>query len=87
MRLKSKFSSQLVVFGLCAAAIAALDSQRPLQGDFDMSDRTEFAFKEGADRFTPKDLVQLPRPGQGVPNTDGDLVLVQVAEYSFEEKK
>ena len=46
-----------------------------------------FRFKEGSDVFTPKDLVELSRPGPGVANVPGDLILVPVSKYSFEDKK
>jgi hypothetical protein len=49
--------------------------------------KQEFAFKEGPDVFTPKDLVELARPGAGVANDAGDLVLIPVSKYSFENKK
>ena len=52
-----------------------------------MHNKPEFKFKEGPDVFTPKDLIELERPGAGVANTPGDLVLVSVARYSFAEKK
>ncbi|RDB17836.1 Dipeptidyl-peptidase 5 [Hypsizygus marmoreus] len=51
------------------------------------SKESEFSFKEGPDIFSPKDLVQLRRPGVGVANDAGDLVLVPFSEYSLEEKK
>ena len=50
-------------------------------------DRTTFRFREGSDVFTPKDLAGLSRPGAGVANVPGDLVLVPVSKYSFEDKK
>jgi hypothetical protein len=46
-----------------------------------------FGFKSGNDRFTPQDLVELPRPGAGVANVAGDLVLVPISKYSFADKK
>ena len=49
--------------------------------------KATFRFKEGSDVFTPKDLVELSRPGPGVANVPGDLILVPVSKYSFEEKK
>jgi len=52
-----------------------------------MHNRPEFTFKEGADVFTPKDLIGLARPGTGTANEVGDLVLVPVSKYSFDEKK
>ena len=52
---------------------------------YDMS--KDFAFKTGNDRFTPQDLVELPRPGAGIANPAGDLVLVSISKYSFADKK
>jgi hypothetical protein len=47
----------------------------------------EFQLREGAHIFSPKDLIELPRPGAGLANDAGDLVLVPVSKYSFEDKK
>lgn len=47
----------------------------------------DFDFKEGPDVFSPKDSVLLARPGAGVANPAGDLVLVSVNKYSLEDKK
>lgn len=47
----------------------------------------DFEFKKGADVFAPRDLVELPRPGEGVPNAAGDLVLVSVSTQSFKANK
>ncbi|KAH9980333.1 alpha/beta-hydrolase [Lactifluus volemus] len=52
-----------------------------------MSTIREFRLKTGSDRFTPKDLIQLPRPGASTANAAGDLVLVPLSKYSFAEKK
>ncbi|PPQ84495.1 hypothetical protein CVT26_003741 [Gymnopilus dilepis] len=46
----------------------------------------EFKFKEGPDVFSPKDLVELGRPGIAVANDVGDLALISYSEYSFAEK-
>ncbi|KAG6814233.1 hypothetical protein H0H92_015348 [Tricholoma furcatifolium] len=48
---------------------------------------SEFSFKEGPGIFSPKNLVELRRPGAGVANDAGELVLVPISEYSFEDKK
>lgn len=48
---------------------------------------SNFALKEGADIFSPKNLVELGRPGTGVANEPGDLVLVPYSKYSFKDKK
>ena len=47
----------------------------------------DFKFKEGAELFSPIDLVQLARPGTGVANAAGDLFIVPVSTYSLDEKK
>ncbi|EPQ54580.1 alpha/beta-hydrolase [Gloeophyllum trabeum ATCC 11539] len=47
----------------------------------------DFSFKEGVDVFSPKDLVELARPGTAAANDAGDLVLVPVSKFSLEEKK
>ncbi|KAJ6563539.1 Alpha/Beta hydrolase protein [Mycena sp. CBHHK59/15] len=49
--------------------------------------KSSFALKEGVDIFSPKDLVELERPGAGIANSVGDLVLVPYSKYSFKEKK
>ncbi|KAG8933244.1 hypothetical protein FRC01_010233 [Tulasnella sp. 417] len=48
---------------------------------------TQFELKSSADVLSPKDLLSMPRPGQGVANPDGDLIIVPVSQYSFETKK
>ena len=52
-----------------------------------MSTSREFSFKAGHDEFTPKDLIELPRPNVGKANAAGDLVLASVSKYSFADKK
>lgn len=47
----------------------------------------DFEFKQAKDVFSPKDLVELPRPGAPVANPAGDLFLVPVSAFSIEEKK
>ncbi|KAF8169251.1 Alpha/Beta hydrolase protein [Pholiota molesta] len=46
-----------------------------------------FSFKEGADVFAPKDLVELGRPGAAVANAEGDLALVPFSKFSFADRK
>lgn len=52
-----------------------------------MSTISDFELKTGQDRFSPKDLIELDRPGAGKANAAGDLVLAFVSKYSFEETK
>ena len=47
----------------------------------------DFTFREGPDIFSPKDLVNLARPGTGSGNPAGDLLIVPVSKYSAEDKK
>lgn len=48
---------------------------------------TNFALREADNIFSPKNLVELGRPGAGVANELGDLVLVPFAKYSLKDKK
>ena len=52
-----------------------------------VKDGDDFQWVEGADVFTPRDLVGLPRPGAGTANPKGDLALVAVSTYDFSSKK
>lgn len=47
----------------------------------------DFSFTQGAELFSPIDLVRLARPGTGTANAAGDLLIVPVSKYSLEEKK
>lgn len=47
----------------------------------------DFRLKEDHDLLSPKDMLELARVGTGTANTEGDLVLVPVSKYSFEENK
>ncbi|KAJ3557124.1 hypothetical protein NM688_g1641 [Phlebia brevispora] len=47
----------------------------------------DFDFKKGPDVFSPPDLVKLARPGTGVANSAGDLLIVPVSKYSLNDKK
>lgn len=43
---------------------------------------SSFAFKEDADRFSPRNLIELGRPGTGRANDLGDLVMVSYTQYN-----
>lgn len=77
---------RLPFFGL-ATQLPLLPSSPIVNSVQPMTLTKEFNFKGGDDVFTPKDLIELARPGTGLANPDGDLVLVPVSKYSFEEKK
>ena len=70
-----------------AGQLPLLSRPPPNISSCNMSTRTEFRFKSDRDRFTPKNLIELPRPGAGTANAAGDLVLVPVSKYSFADKK
>ena len=62
--------------------------QPPALNDvYNFNSPVDFAFKEAADIMSPKDMIELQRPGQGVANLAGELVLVPTSKYSFSEKK
>ena len=46
-----------------------------------------FEFKTGDDVFSPKDLVELSRPGGGIANDVGDVMLVPMSKFSFKDKE
>ncbi|KAF8507380.1 Alpha/Beta hydrolase protein [Hysterangium stoloniferum] len=75
---------KLLVFISCISS-AALASQTP----FAMSSTHALlnaTFKEGPDIFSPKNLIELSRPGAGVANDIGDLAFIPVTKFSFKEK-
>lgn len=72
--------------------VLGLAAQVPLEQPANVSHSAmvftnDFSFKADAGIFTPKELVELTRPGTGLANAPGDLVLVPVSKYSLEEKK
>ena len=46
-----------------------------------------YAYASTADVFTPENLVELTRPGTGVANGAGDLLIVPTTKYSIKNKK
>lgn len=44
-------------------------------------------FKQGPDVLSPRDMLELPRPGSGVANAAGDLAFVSISKHSFGDKK
>ncbi|KAH7912551.1 Alpha/Beta hydrolase protein [Hygrophoropsis aurantiaca] len=70
-----------------ALAFLGLSTQKPFQSPTTMSPSNDFEFKQGPNVFTPKDMLELARPGAPAPNPAGDLILVPVSKYSFNEKK
>ncbi|KZT73924.1 alpha/beta-hydrolase [Daedalea quercina L-15889] len=74
--------------------LLGLASQVPLESPLRAAENAmsnaytaDFAFKEDVNIFTPKDLVELVRPGTGLANPAGDLALVPVSKYTVSEKK
>lgn len=47
----------------------------------------DFQWKEGSSVFTPKDLLELARPGEGIANPTGDLIIISSSTYSLKDKK
>lgn len=46
-----------------------------------------FTLKASPDVLSPKDMLSLPRPGDPLPNAAGDLALVPISQYSFDDRK
>jgi hypothetical protein len=76
------------------AALVGLAAQTPLSTLVQPTNTTnmrrinpDFKLKEGKHLLSPKNMLELPRPGAGSVNVDGDLLLVPVSKYSFEESK
>lgn len=71
-----------------SVSILGLAAQVPLQIEQSAhASPLDFNLKEGPNIFSPKDLIQLARPGAGVANSEGDLMIVPVSKYSFNDKK
>jgi len=71
------------------ATLLGFAAQLPLTSflpTYNMSTK-EFTFKTGNDRFTPQNLIELPRPDSGKANAAGDLVLASISKYSFADEK
>ena len=77
------------------SSLLGLAAQVPFQpplpshpfGAMVVNSTNDFAFKEGPNILSPRELIELERPGNGVANPTGDLLLVSVSKYSFEKKK
>ncbi|KAI0801943.1 hypothetical protein BC629DRAFT_1591605 [Irpex lacteus] len=81
------FSVSLSLLGFAAQAPLAPTTTSLQQTTMVVPNTTNFAFKEAANIFSPKDLIELERPGNGVANPAGDLLLVSVSKYSTKDKK
>ncbi|KAF8133755.1 Alpha/Beta hydrolase protein [Boletus edulis] len=47
----------------------------------------EFALKSTPDILSPQDMLALPRPSAPLPNPAGDLALIPISQYSFDDRK
>ncbi|KAG2134271.1 alpha beta-hydrolase [Suillus cothurnatus] len=48
---------------------------------------TDFTLSEGANVLSPQDMLTLPQPGVPLPNDIGDLAIVPISTYSFQDRK
>lgn len=76
-----------IVGTAAAASQVPLTSPNILQPSMSSAYTPDFTFRDAADLFAPKDLVELVRPGTGLANPAGDLALVPVSKYSINDKK
>ncbi|KAI0702288.1 Alpha/Beta hydrolase protein [Cytidiella melzeri] len=74
---------------LLPVSLLGLAAQVPFQTPptQSLNNTQDFAFKEGPNVFSPKDLIELERPGQGVANPAGDLLLISSNKYSLKDRK
>ncbi|KAG2028627.1 hypothetical protein BDR03DRAFT_1019557, partial [Suillus americanus] len=49
--------------------------------------KSDFTLSEGANALSPQDMLTLPRPGAPLPNDIGDLAIVPISTYSFQDRK
>jgi hypothetical protein len=83
------------LLNLLALVLPSLATQISLgtQKPFTMARNTtrrvnpNFEMRTGPAVLSAKDMLELPRPGAGVVNPDGDLALVPVSKYSFADKE
>ncbi|KAJ1303239.1 hypothetical protein OPQ81_011437 [Rhizoctonia solani] len=61
------------------------DTQPILKTPKSPNARSDFKLVEGKHVLSPKTMLELPRPGSGVANSAGDLSLVSVSQYKFDE--
>ena len=80
----------LICLGALPSALSRIGAtaQAPLLQDsvYTMAP-DKFELKSGSSVFSPRDLIELPRPGTGIANPAGDLAFVQVSQHSFTENK
>lgn len=48
---------------------------------------TAFALRSGVGIFSPQDMLSLPRPGDPLANAAGDLALVSISQFSFDDRE
>ncbi|CCO34751.1 hypothetical protein BN14_08858 [Rhizoctonia solani AG-1 IB] len=66
---------------------APYDTQPVLKAPKAPNARSDFKFVEGKHVLSPKTMLELPRPGSGVANSAGDLTLVPLSRYGFDENQ
>ncbi|KAG0693533.1 hypothetical protein DFH29DRAFT_1007210 [Suillus ampliporus] len=49
--------------------------------------KPDFTLTEGTNALSPQDMLTLPRPGAPLPNDVGDLAIVPISTYSFQDRK
>ncbi|KAH7885298.1 Alpha/Beta hydrolase protein [Phlebopus sp. FC_14] len=52
-----------------------------------MPPNLEYSLKASPDVFSPQDMISLPNPGTPLANEAGDLALIPVSKYSFDDRK
>lgn len=77
---------------ILSAAAAVQANQLPLTGqavhlaNMQRRPMDGFSLKDGKDVFSPRVMLEMPRPRAGVANFAGDLAYVPVTQYSFDNR-
>jgi len=53
----------------------------------DSNPNATFALRSGSGVFSPQDMLSLPRPGDPLANAAGDLALVPISQFSFDDRE
>ena len=77
----------LGLFGLTSQQQFVSSPQSVSHPEETMISKVGFELRSGSDILSPQDMLSLPRPGNPLANTDGDLALIPLSQYSFDDRK
>ena len=75
-------------FADAALHLLGLSVQQPFAPSVPLTTMpAEFTLTASPNILSPQDMLVLPRPGSPLPNPAGDLTLIPVSTYSFDDRK